>query len=186
MALHRLFLSLLCRNRILFVLTFIVLGCGCRRIFVVIRVIVIRRIIGGSSAGIVIEIILVGRGRRTVIFESSAVKCRIECVKVLIIKIVGDNAKSFAKALVMNDFPLAKELDRFPYVGVVGKTKDIVICGTCFLLGCQVFVDISDRISLYLKRCGAERNACGISRVYPGGVVDEICSKSAGFYFLHG
>ena len=59
----------------------------------------------------------------------------------------------------MDDFPLAQEFDGIPHVGVVGKTENIVVGQSGFLLGAQIFIQVGNGISGYGEHVGIERSA---------------------------
>ena len=44
----------------------------------------------------------------------------------------------FAEALEVHDFALAKEFDRFAYIGIIHQAQNIVVGGSGFLLGGEV------------------------------------------------
>jgi len=64
------------------------------------------------------------------------VKFRIKCIEILGIQMILHHSQCFAESLKMYDFTLSEELDRISYIGVVDKTENIVIGGSCFLFCC--------------------------------------------------
>ena len=49
-------------------------------------------------------------------------------------QLFGQRPHSFAEALIMDDFTLAKEFYNVVDVGIVAKTQNVVIGDSCFLL----------------------------------------------------
>ena len=66
------------------------------------------------------------------------VKLGIKSVKVLRIKVILNDTQRLTEALEMNKLSLAKELYRLSYVGVVGKTQDVIVGLARLLLCCEL------------------------------------------------
>ena len=87
-------------------------------------------------------------------------------------------AQGIAEALEVHDFALAKEFDRFAYIGIVHQAQNIVVGGSGFLLGGEVFHEVGDDIARALQGCCREGNACSALRIDTGRMVDEIGFKA--------
>ena len=64
------------------------------------------------------------------------IKSWIDGIKVLCIQFVLHHAKSLAKALEMDDFPLPQEFNYITHIRVITQSQDVVIGYPCLLL-CQ-------------------------------------------------
>ena len=106
------------------------------------------------------------------------VKCGICHIIIFAVQFVGNNSQSLAKSLIMHNFALTQEFNRLNYIGIVDKAKNIIVCYTCLLLGCQIFVYIGNRVTRHLNTCSTPwRAACGC-RVDTCGMVNKIRSKA--------
>lgn len=79
----------------------------------------------------------------------------------------------------MNYLTLSQELDGIADVRVIGKPQYVVVCCTCFLLSRQVLCKVGDYVALGLEIGCRKRRSRSCYRVYSGGVIHEICVKSA-------
>ena len=71
-----------------------------------------------------------------ILFFAILVKAGVAGVEILGIEIILCDPYGIAKALEVNYLPLAKELYDVVYVGIVGKTKNVVVGGASLLLCC--------------------------------------------------
>ena len=117
---------------------------------------------------------------------AALVKRSIECVEILAVEVVGSYTQTFAETLIMNNFPCTQKSYRVDNIGVVTKTQDIIVCGSCFLFGCKVFVEVGQNIAFRLHRCSGVRSTCRRRRIYSGGMVNEVSVHSGFFYLLGG
>ena len=116
---------------------------------------------------------------------AAVVKCGIVGVEVLRVKAFLRDAQGIAEALEVHDFALAKEFDRFAYIWIVNQAQNIVVGGSGFLFGSEIFHEVRDDIALALQRRCGEGNACRALRVDAGRVVDKVGVK-AGILDLFG
>lgn len=65
------------------------------------------------------------------------IESRVECIEVSTVKLILYNAKSFPKALEVNDFPCAQELDSIIDIRIVfDQTENVIVGCACLLLCC--------------------------------------------------
>lgn len=62
---------------------------------------------------------------------------RIDKIDVFLIHLLLSQAHRLAKALEVDDLPFTEEADDVVDIGVIGKTQDIVVGNTRFLLCCN-------------------------------------------------
>lgn len=67
----------------------------------------------------------------------TSVKAGIKGVEVLGIQLILRDAECLTKALEMDDFTLAEELNRFADIGVIYQAQDVIISGAR-LLFCSI------------------------------------------------
>ena len=90
----------------------------------------------------------------------------------------------FSKALVMHDFSLAQILDGVAHVGVVNKTKYIIISYARLLLCSEVLVKVCDNVALDTDILHIKRYTCRAYGVNAKRMVYEISVQSRALYFL--
>ena len=115
---------------------------------------------------------------------AAVIKCGIVGIEVLRVKVILCDAQGIAEALEVHDFALAKEFDRFAYIGIVHQAQNIVVGGSGFLLGGEVFHEVGDDIAHALQRRCGEGNACRTLRINTGRMVDKIGVKAGIFNLL--
>ena len=68
------------------------------------------------------------------VFDRLFVESRVYGVDVFLVQLFRGQAQGLAKALVVDDLPLAQEAYDIAYVGVIAEAKNVVIGGAGFLL----------------------------------------------------
>ena len=97
------------------------------------------------------------------------IKRRIDRVEIFRIQIILSYPESLGESLIMNHLTCPEEFDRIANIGIIYKTKQIVIGRTRLLLCRQILVKIGYYIALGCKifcvkrysRRGNRVNACG-------------------------
>lgn len=87
---------------------------------------------GGHIWSLVLPFAAVGG---VVVFQYTVfVKAGVERIEILAVETVGGDAQPFAEALVVDNFALTEKPERLENVRIIDQAKQIVICGTRFLL----------------------------------------------------
>ena len=89
----------------------------------------------------------------------SHIKFRIDGIEVSAVKSVLNKSESFAETLEVDDFTLTKEADRVYDIRVIGKTQNVIVGKTGFLLRSHIFTDIGNGITGYRKGGSRSRSA---------------------------
>lgn len=113
------------------------------------------------------------------------VKPGIAGVVILAVKLIGYKAQAFTETLEVNDFTGTKELDNIIYVGVIGKTENIIIGLSCLLLCRKVFAKVSYDIARRLNCCSRPRLAACGNGIYTRRVVNKILVKALSLNFIN-
>lgn len=66
------------------------------------------------------------------------VECRIAGVEIFRIEVILSNAESFSETLEVNNFALSQESDGILHIGIISKTENVIIGGSCLLLCCNL------------------------------------------------
>lgn len=94
--------------------------------------------------------------------------------------------KRFTETLEMVNFPLTEESDRISNFLVLDNTENVIVGGSRFLLCCQIFEQIRDRVTFGLELVGIEWYAACCLWPDAGGVVDVIRTKTRFLNLLRG
>ena len=106
------------------------------------------------------------------------VKRRVESVEILCVQPVGGQAQGFTETLVMHDLPCAQEFYRVAHVGIIAHSENVVVGRAGFLFGCQIFMEVGNRVALGLHIRRSPRHAACRSRINAGGMIDVIRCKA--------
>ena len=61
------------------------------------------------------------------------IKSRVHAVNIFLIQLFTQLLNGFAEPLEMNNFPFPKKFDHIIYIGIVGKTENVVVGDSCLL-----------------------------------------------------
>lgn len=119
-------------------------------------------------------------------FLAALVKGGVAYIEILRVHLFLRQAYRFAEPLEMDDFALTQIADRIDDIGVIRKTKNVVIGGPCLLFRRHILMQIRKGIALGLVvRRRKRHTACGCS-VDACGMIDKVLVKSALLDLLHG
>ncbi len=76
------------------------------------------------------------------------VEGRIEGIEVAAVQMILDIPQGFTEPLEVDDLPLPQETDGIADIVVFNHAQDVVVGGAGFLLCCQIFKKICDRVAL--------------------------------------
>ena len=86
--------------------------------------------------------------------------------------------QGFSEALEMVYFPLPQELDGIAHIGIADQPQQVIIGGSCLLLGAHILEKIGDGITLGLEHCCAEGLAACRLRPKACGMVHVVVGKA--------
>ncbi len=103
----------------------------------------------------------------------------VESIEVPVVQMIRDDTETFTKTLVMDNFTRPQKADCVSHVGIVGHSKNIVVGNAGFLFGGEVFMDVTDRVALYLHGCRSKWHAACVAGIDTVRVVHEISPVAA-------
>ena len=66
------------------------------------------------------------------------------------VQLIRYKAQAFTESLIMHNFSCPQKTDGIPHVIIITETQNIIISGTGFLFGRQIFMKIGNQITLNL------------------------------------
>lgn len=112
-------------------------------------------------------------------WKTLGIQRRVGGVDVFLVEALAQQGDGLAKALEVDNFPLAEEANHVVDIGIVAQAENIVVCDPRLLLGGQILGEVGDGIAFDADACGVPGRAGGGGGVDAGGVVDEVGHKSA-------
>lgn len=114
------------------------------------------------------------------------IEIRIECIIILAVELVGNQAKPFTETLEVDDLPCAEVFDRICNLLILHQAENVVIGGAGFLLCSQIFRQVGDGIALGLELTGIEGDTSCSLGPDRSCVVNIVRSEACGLQFLCG
>ena len=106
--------------------------------------------------------------------SATLVKFGVECVEVFAVHSFVGESQNFTKSLEVNYLSLTEELDGVTDVGVICKSKDVIVGDAGLLFGSQILGKIRDDVSFDSDVLHVEGNAgCG-DGIQPRGVIHKV------------
>ena len=120
-------------------------------------------------------------GKYRLLFHCLFVKAWIDIIDIFLIQFFFGKAQAFAETLEVDNLASTQEFDDIVYIGVIGKTQDVVIGDAGFLLCCQIFGKIGNQIALDCHGGGAPWESGGGGGINTGSMIHEVGIKPGRF-----